>query len=165
MNGKVVNGVIIAVLVALVAAMAGLGIALANKNHSPTSAPQPTTTLPGQVVVIPATSTTTTTPQATFGVPCSQNPACSGSNNGYSSSPTTSELQSAYSSGYFYGQHLNGPESFCRTSRYADPQLNAQYQDGCGAGYGGGGSSSNNYGGIAGNQAPSPTAPDVQPYP
>lgn len=108
------------------------------------------------------------TNQATFGVPCSQNPACSGSYAGgggsTASGPTSGQLNQAYQEGYFYGQHLNGPVSFCQTSRYSDPQLNAQYQDGCGAGYSGGGSSSNNYGGIPGNQAPSPTTPDVQPY-
>jgi hypothetical protein len=72
--------------------------------------------------------------------------------------PTTAQLQQAYSIGYFYGQHLNGPESLCQTNRYSDPQLNAQYQNGCRAGYGGGSSSN------AGNQGPSPTAPDVKPY-
>lgn len=86
--------------------------------------------------------------------------------NGFSpptSGPTSSQLQQAYQAGYFYGQHLNGPISFCRTSRYTDAQRNAQFQDGCGAAMGGG-SSSSNYGGIPGNQGPSPTAAHVQPY-
>jgi len=100
---------------------------------------------------------------ATVGVPCSQNPQCSVASGSASTAPTAEQLQSAYQQGYFYGQHLNGPESFCETRRYSNPQLNAQYQDGCVAGLSGG-SSSNNYGGIAGNQAPSPTTPDVQPY-
>ena len=116
---------------------------------------------------------------ATAGVPCSQNPACSGSGS-TSTGPTSAQLQQAYQQGYFYGQHFpstfnpSGITVYCRggAGRFSDPQLSAQYEDGCGAGYGGsgssgyggGGSSTNDYGGIAGNQAPSPTAPDVQPY-
>lgn len=137
------------VLAVLVLIGVGTGVYIVTQHHNTSSA---------------GVTPTTNQNQATFGPPCSQNPACSGGSGSESTGPTSSELQQAYSQGYFYGQHLNGPESFCETNKYSDPELNAQYTDGCGAGYSGGGSSSEDYGGIAGNQAPSPTTPDVQPY-
>ena len=118
--------------------------------------------------IVAASSSGSSNPNlATAGIPCSQNPACSGGSTGSggsaSSEPTSSQLSQAYEEGYFHGQHLNGPISFCQTSQYPDAQRNAQFQNGCGAAMGGG-SSSSNYGGIPGNQGPSPTAAHVQPY-
>lgn len=71
--------------------------------------------------------------EATFGVPCSQNPACSaaGSNG---SNYSSGQLEQAYQAGYRFGQDTSSI-SFCRGTHYTDPQLNAQYQDGCGAGF------------------------------
>ena len=76
--------------------------------------------------------------QATAGIPCSENPACSGGSTGSggstSSGPSSSQLSQAYDAGYRYGQNVSSVFN-CRSSHYSDPQLSAQYQSGCGAGF------------------------------
>ena len=48
--------------------------------------------------------------------------------------PTSGQLDQAYQSGYRQGQ-LTSSVSSCHSSQYSDPQLSAQYQSGCGAGF------------------------------
>ena len=48
--------------------------------------------------------------------------------------PTSGQLDQAYQSGYWHGQ-LTSSVSSCHSSQYSDPQLSAQYQSGCGAGF------------------------------
>lgn len=84
------------------------------------------------------------------GLSCSQNPACHETNtsvsSGPSGSPSSYQLQQAYQSGLTYGQHFpatfnpDGLSSYCNgasVARYTNPELRAQFLDGCGAGYGG----------------------------
>jgi hypothetical protein len=92
-------------------------------------------------------------PQASFGLPCSQNPACSGASAATSpqtTAPSSAQLQAAYQRGYSWGQQLVDPngrlssqypsefqmQSSCRTGQYPSVQLNTQFFDGCMAGGG-----------------------------
>lgn len=118
----------------------------------------------GIALVAMHTGGTTSHYQATFGVPCSQNPACSESGSSGSATSANVTGSQAFQDGEAHGRTAisgmisGGPseQSVCYNyvpNQYQSAGLGAEWQNGCAAGYASG--SANNA---------QPTTGNVQPY-
>ena len=129
------NRVLVGVIVVLVLALAGVTFALIHKNHDSSAAAadkaSSTQSAPSPSAAAAQTTPTTTTPQ--------QGVAGSTGDSQYAAGPSSYQLQQAYEQGQNRGQYP--PADFDQTAirqwceagsyGYQDPQLQAQYLDGC----------------------------------